>query len=95
MGDSPTDRTVREGVYGKKERWGKRFVPVWHNIIIVHGESMSRRVEMGFLKDEFDIIFFRAVSRCALTLPPPCWAFAMLVVAFVASVLGRGSVSKD
>lgn len=26
----------------------KRFVPVWHNIIIVLGESMSRRGEMVF-----------------------------------------------
>lgn len=32
---------------------------------------MSRRGEMGFLKDEFDINFFRAVP---LTLNLPCFA---------------------
>lgn len=59
--DRPTDLTVRERVYGKKKKDElKRCVPVWHNIIIVHGESMSRRGEMGFLKDEFDNIFIRA-----------------------------------
>lgn len=61
----PTDLTVRERVYGKKEerKMGEKIlvpVCVWHNIIIVLGESMSRRGEMGFLKDEFDIIFLRA-----------------------------------
>lgn len=57
--------TVRERVYGKnKERkmGEKILVPVcvWHNIIIVLGESMSWRGERGFLKDEFDIICLRA-----------------------------------
>lgn len=45
--DRPTDLTVRERVYGKKKD-GERCVPVWHNIIIVLEESMSRRGEMGF-----------------------------------------------
>lgn len=68
----PADLTVRERVYGKKKDGRKDFVPVWHHIIIVLGESMSRRGEMGFLQDEFDHIFLRAA-----------WPFTYVILALL------------
>lgn len=57
-----TRTCIRKERKKERKRGEKILVPVcvWHNIIIVLGESMSWRGEMGLLKDEFDIIFLRA-----------------------------------
>lgn len=58
----PIHLAVRERVYGEKRKMRKRSVLVWHNIIIVLGESMSRRGEMVFLRT--NLITFSSVTVC-------------------------------